>query len=66
MRVRLLTDWAGAGFHLAGAELDLEPATARQLLSADAAEPMRDEYETASVAPTAVAARGKPKRRKRK
>lgn len=68
MRVRLLVDWADAGhpFTPAGAVLDVEPATARQLLHGARAEPVRMQSELAALDTPQTATRKRGKKRRRK
>lgn len=68
MRVRLLSDWADPThpFHPAGAVLDVEPATAVQLLHGGRAEPIAPRPELASLGARerATRRRGKPRKRR--
>lgn len=69
MRVRLLRDWAGPTqpFTLAGAVVEVDTPTARQLFHGGIAEPVREASESAAVTPseTAVAV-PRPKARRKK
>jgi len=68
MWVRFLVDWAGPqqAFHPAGAELEVDQATAQLLLHGAIAEPVAPPpLESATMGPPAVAARvGRSKSRK--
>lgn len=71
MWVRFLADWAGPShpFQPAGTELEVDAATAHELLAGGVAEPVPAPLESATVAPSIVAARvdrAKPRKRGRR